>query len=356
MAHDPAVTGYLFEHARDIILVIDAADGHILDANQAAESAYRCPRDELLTLTIFDLRIEELPRVTTQMQTAISRGVLFEAVHRRRDGTTFPVEVSSRGEVMAGRHCLFSIVRDISNRKELEREREQLLATTEHALAVRQEFLVIASHELRTPVTNVNLQLQRLVRLLDRPETDHAQLRSVGDAALRETGRLGGLITALIDAQVEKGQLALVRAEVDLADLVHDVVERLRMRVEQVGSDVSVEVPSLHGQWDRLRIEQVVTNLLLNALKYGGGRPIRVRAEAVEHMAQLDVIDHGIGVGHEDTTRIFGKFERAVPAHHGGLGLGLFIARQIVEAHGGTISLDSTLGAGSVFRVRLPRG
>lgn len=354
MQHDPEVTGYLFEHARDIILVIDAQDGRIVAANRAAASAYRCSREELLTLKIFDLRLEELPSVATQMRTAVSHGILFEALHRRRDGTTFPVEVSSRGEIMSGRRYLFSVIRDITDRKQLERERERLLETTEQALALREEFLVIASHELRTPLTNVSLQLQQLDRLLDRAQVSHDQLRGVSESALREADRLGALINSLMDAQVVKGQLSLELVEVDLARLVNEIVERLRFRIEQVGSEVRVEVPALRGNWDRLRIDQVITNLVVNALKYGAGRPLLIRGTATGQTVTIEVIDHGIGISPEDAQRIFGKFERAVSSHHGGLGLGLFIARQIVEAHGGTIGLESKLGSGSVFRVSLP--
>ena len=354
MQHDPEVTGYLFEHARDIILVIDAGDGRIVAANRAAESAYRYTREELLTLRIFDLRLEELPSVATQMRTAVSQGILFEALHRRSDGTTFPVEVSSRGEHMSGQRYLFSVIRDITDRKRLERERERLLETTEQALALREEFLVIASHELRTPLTNVSLQLQQLDRLLDR-QVNPDQLRAVSDSALREAERLGTLISALVDAQVVKGQLSLELAEVDLARLVNEIVERLRFRIEQAGSEVRVEVPGVRGNWDRLRIDQVITNLVVNAIKYGAGRPLLIRGTAVDQTVTLEVVDHGIGISPEDADRIFGKFERAVSSHHGGLGLGLFIARQIVEAHGGTIGLESKLGAGSVFRVSLPR-
>ena len=354
MQHDPEVTGYLFEHARDIILVIDAGDGRIVAANRAAESAYRYTREELLTLRIFDLRLEELPSVATQMRTAVSQGILFEALHRRSDGTTFPVEVSSRGEHMSGRRYLFSVIRDITDRKRLERERERLLETTEQALALREEFLVIASHELRTPLTNVSLQLPQLDRVRDR-QVHPDQLRAVSDSALREAERLGTLISALVDAQVVKGQLSLELAEVDLARLVNEIVERLRFRIEQAGSEVRVEVPGVRGNWDRLRIDQVITNLVVNAIKYGAGRPLLIRGTAVDQTVTLEVVDHGIGISPDDADRIFGKFERAVSSHHGGLGLGLFIARQIVEAHGGTIGLESKLGAGSVFRVSLPR-
>ncbi len=354
MTHDVDITSYLFEHARDVILVIDAASGSIIDANHAAEAAYAYPRDELLTLKIFDLRIEPTPSVTDQMRRANTEGILFDTMHRRRDGSTFPVEVSSRGDMVSGRRVLFSIIRDVTERKRFEAEREELLAATQRALVLRDDFLMIASHELRTPVTNVSLQLQQLTRLLERGATPE-QLAVVGDAALRESKRLSTLIGALLDAQVAKGQLALDRGEVDLGELVRDVTERVRSRAEQAGSAIVVEGSEIRGHWDRMRIDQVLTNLLLNAIKYGRGRPVVVSARTDGALAQIEIRDEGIGMTTESTLRIFDKFERAVPAHYGGFGLGLFIARQIVEAHEGRVEVESTPGVGSTFRVTLPR-
>lgn len=353
MSHDPRITSYLFEHARDIILVIDADTGAIIDANHAAEVAYQYTRAELLGLTIFELREEPPPSVTDQMRIANARGILFDTVHRRRDGSTFPVEVSSRGDEMGTRRCLFSIIRDATERKRFEAEREELLASSQRALALRDEFLMIASHELRTPVSNVSLQLQRLARLIDR-RAPVEQLGLAGQAALREANRLTTLIDTLLDAQANKGRLALALGDVDLAELVRDVTDRLRLRAEDVGSEITVDVPPIRGRWDRLRLDQVLTNLLLNALKYGRGRPVHVMARLVPPQVHIEVTDQGIGVTVADSDRIFDKFERAVPAHYGGLGLGLFIIRQIVDAHGGSVEIESTPGVGSTFRVTLP--
>ncbi len=352
MQHDPDITAYLFEHARDIILVIDADDGRIIDVNAAAETAYGYNRDELLARTIFDLR-PDTDAAAQQMRVADAKGILFDTVHRRRDGSTFPVEVSSRGDIMSGRRCLFSIIRDISERKRFEAEREDLLATTQHALSLRDDFLMIASHELRAPLTNVSLQLQNLQRLLERGAT-RAHLRVLADAAVRESARLTSLIDTLLDAQAAKGYIKLDLADLDLADLVADVAERMRSRAEAAGSEIVIDVCSIRGRWDRVRIDQVLTNLMANAFKFGRGRPVRVVAEREPSSARLEVHDQGIGVSDEDIHRIFGKFERAVPSHYGGLGLGLFIARQIVEAHNGRVEVTSTPGVGSTFRVMLP--
>jgi PAS domain S-box-containing protein len=349
---DPELTGYLFEHARDIILVIDATDGSIVEANPAAQHAYGYTRAELLALKIHDLRLAGDP-VLEQMKLANQQGLLFDTVHRRRDGSTFPVEVSSRGELMSGRRCLFSIIRDVTERKRFEAERDDLLHATQQALSLRDDFLMIASHELRAPLTNVSLQLQNFRRLLERGAT-RAHLRVLADSAVREAGRLTALIDALLDAQAAKGQLELKLGDVDLGELARDVTERMRPRAAQLGSEMEVSVPSILGRWDRLRLEQVLTNLVTNALKFGRGKPVRVAAMRDGGEARLEVSDQGIGVEADDLARIFGKFERAVPSHYGGFGLGLFIARQIVEAHNGRVDVTSAPGVGSTFRVTLP--
>jgi signal transduction histidine kinase len=136
-------------------------------------------------------------------------------------------------------------------------------------------------------------------------------------------------------------------------------VERLRARAEQAGSQLVVSVPEIYGRWDRTRIDQVISNLLTNAIKYGRGRPVRVVGGIDGAQAHLEISDEGIGVSQDDIDRIFGKFERAVPSQYGGLGLGLFIARQIVEAHGGRITAANLAGpdggvAGARFEVTLP--
>lgn len=356
MQHDPDITAYLFENARDIILVIDVDSGRIIDVNAAAVRAYGYTREELLACTIFDLRVDA-DEASQQIRIADAQGMMFDTVHKRRDGSVFPVEVSSRGDILGdrdgGRRCLFSIVRDISERKRFESEREDLLTTTQRALSMRDDFLMIASHELRAPLTNVSLQLQNLQRLLDRGAT-RAHMRVLTTAAVRESARLTALIDALLDAQAARGNMKLDLVDLDLADLVTEVTDRLRPRAEAAGSELVLDVRSIRGKWDRLRIDQVLTNLLYNAFKFGRGRPVRVAAARSPTTALLEVTDQGIGVADADIHRIFGKFERAVPSHYGGLGLGLFIARQIVEAHNGRVEVTSTPGVGSTFRVMLP--
>jgi len=330
----------LFEHVRDIVLMIDAESGQILDANQAAVLAYGHPHDELLACTIFDLRTESIDQVGEQMRTADVGGTLFETVHQRRDGSRFPVEVNSRGDTLDGQRVLFSIIRDITTRRELE--------------ALRDEFLVLASHELRTPVSNIGLRLQQLVRNGERGGTLE---RALGDArlALEELRRLTHLVDTLLDAQVARGQIELQRSDVDLGALVRTVVERHRGHAERLGSTLVLQIGEVAGSWDRVRLEQILTNLIMNALKYGSGKPVRVAVAADGAQARLEVQDQGIGLEGDDLERIFEKFGRAASMNYGGFGLGLYIVRKLVEAHGGTIEVTSEPGHGSTFAVRLPR-
>ena len=333
--------------------MIDGASGQIVDANDAAERAYGYPRAELLTRTIHAIRAADPDSVPAQMAAASSQGILFRTIHQRRDGSTFPVEVNSRGETIGGTRMLLSVVRDISDHCRLEAEREALIATTRRALELREEFLVVASHELRAPVTNVSLHLQQMLRQLERCTAD-ARLTTATQDALAEVTRLSSLISMLLDAQQVAGEIVLARGTVDLADLVHDVASRLRRRAELVGSSLHVTMPAIRGDWDRLRLEQILTNLLVNALKYGAGKPIDVSGQQDDTYALVEIRDHGIGIAADDSERIFEKFARAVPRAYGGLGLGLYITRRLVEAHGGTISVESAVGEGSTFRVRLP--
>jgi signal transduction histidine kinase len=157
--------------------------------------------------------------------------------------------------------------------------------------------------------------------------------------------------------RIQEGRLDLELGDVDLAATVRDVVAQFRPELEQAGCAVSLEAerPVL-GIWDASRLEMVVGNLLSNALRYGAGKPIRIAVQADGDTAYLAVADHGIGIPREMQARIFERFERAVPArHYGGLGIGLFIVRRVLEALGGRVRVDSEPGRGSTFTVELPR-
>jgi signal transduction histidine kinase len=233
--------------------------------------------------------------------------------------------------------------------------RERVERALMEAVRARDEFLSIAGHELRTPLTVLQLQLESLEARMD--GGDAGLFERLGKAA-RSATRLGTLVNDLLDvSRIGSGRLMVERQPMDLVTVVHDAVERVAEAAARAECRVRVLAPeSMPGVWDQPRIEQVVGNLISNAIKYGPGAPIEVIVEGCERTALLAVRDHGIGIALDDQARVFERFERAAsPLNFGGLGLGLWIVKQVVEAHEGSIRLDSELGQGSTFTVRLPR-
>jgi signal transduction histidine kinase len=226
------------------------------------------------------------------------------------------------------------------------------------ALRARDEFISVASHELRTPLTSLQLQVQLLGRSLageaQAPPGEQAGRRLA--AVEQSTRRLALLVDRLLDvSRLGAGTLQLTRERVELADLVAGCLNRQRERLEAAGVPVELRAVPVAGRWDRQRLESVVTNLVDNALRYGEGRPIELTVSAAPGEARLEVRDHGIGIDPRDQERIFQRFERAASHQpHQGLGVGLWLARQVVEAHGGTIGVESRPGEGATFRVVLP--
>ncbi len=296
-----------------------------------------------------------------ELETAVRVGRFEEEGWRvRKDGTRFwaNVVITALFDESGQLRGFGKVTRDFTQRKADEERRE--LERLREALRTRDEFLSIASHELKTPLTPLQLKLATLKRLAEsHPEAllSGERLTRELETASRHVSRLANLIEDLLDvSRISVGTLSLTREPVDLCAITREVILRHAPQAVQKGCRVDVEAPvPVEGMWDRRRLDQAVTNLITNALKYGAGKPVHVRVVSENGVAVLTVRDEGIGIASEHHARIFDRFMRAVPErNYGGLGLGLFITQQIVDAHRGNIEVQSEPGAGAAFTVRLP--
>jgi len=287
------------------------------------------------------------------LERMVSRPLLALADVARRiaDTEDYSVRAASVG------HGEIGLLADAFNRMLGEIDGRQKQA--QQAIQVRDDFLSIASHELKTPLTSLRLQAQGLLMLppTSVSEPDGKRIKHTLEVIDRQVARLDKLIANLLDvSRIAAGRLLLDPTETNLSSLVREVMRQFEAQLARGNCklDASIE-PSVIGLWDAPRLDQVVTNLISNAIKYGGGKPIELSVASTAAGARLVVRDQGIGISSDDQHRIFGRFERAASLSYGGLGLGLFISAQIVRAHGGTISVESTPKVGSRFTVELPR-
>jgi two-component system CheB/CheR fusion protein len=254
-----------------------------------------------------------------------------------------------------------AVAEEVGRRTAIAMDNAILYRIAQTAIGARDNFLSIASHELRTPLTTLQLQLQVALRTIRREELPagvREQLKAMVEKAERHGNRIGRLIEELLDiSRIAAGKFALHPEEVDLGVLTKEVIEHFRPILDEKGVTVEFRAKdTVRGRWDRFRLEQVITNLFSNAIKFGNGMPIRVAVESDAARAMLVIEDQGIGIAPEFINRLFHAFEQGgTPGQYGGLGLGLYITRQIVEAQGGSISVASAPGKGSTFTVDLPR-
>lgn len=236
-------------------------------------------------------------------------------------------------------------------------EAELLEANRElrEAVRARDEFLAIAAHELRSPMHALMLQVASAIALARRSGDEELmhrleRMRVVLDRYVKRA-------TLLLDvSRINANNMDLHFEELDLAEVLRESVETYAVEAAFHLVDIQLAVPnSLCGRWDRLSVEQIVGNIISNAIKYGDGKPVQVSLAREGEWVRLEVEDHGIGISTEDQARIFGRFEQVVTGQHRtGFGVGLWLARALIEAHRGSISVHSTPGQGTAFTVRLP--
>jgi PAS domain S-box-containing protein len=342
-----------------------ALDGRFLRANGALCQMLGYSADELSKTTFQNIThpddvAENLVLLARLVAGRIEKFTIEKRYLRRHGGVIWIQLTVSLVRDDDGRPAyLIAIVEDICQRMRAHEERERLLGELREALSTRDRFLSIASHELRTPLTTLLLQVERLrVGQEDADPVQATALAARVAAMKRQVDRLSALVEQLLDvARVHEGRLELHLEEVDLGALVLEVVERFEEQAARAKTPIEVRIEKpVRGRWDRLRLDQVLTNLVSNAVKYGNNRQIAVTTDGDDDCASVVVADRGIGIREEDRGRLFGRFERlASDPTIGGIGLGLWITREIVEALGGTIGVESELGEGTTFVVTLPR-
>jgi signal transduction histidine kinase len=339
--------------------------GHRLVKASSGKEALERVREQDFAVILLDVQMPEMDgfataRLIRQEPGSSATPIIF--VTANHDSATYEQKGYAAGavdyllkpfnpDILAAKVAVFA---------ELQRKNEEIRRQAK-LIHARDEFLSIASHELKTPLTPLSLQMESFISLLDRDglgKVPRERLERMLKNANSQVERLTRLVNELLDvSRITAGRLTLRREPVDLRSVVQSVVEAFAVGARKAGCELTVRCEGhVAGNWDRFRLEQVVINLMTNALKYGKGKPVEIAVKGYERSVRLSVRDQGIGIAPADQARIFERFERAVSAQNfGGLGLGLYIVGQIVKLHQGTITVESHPGEGACFEVSLPR-
>lgn len=374
----------MFESVKDYAMITLNCDGTIATWNEGARRIKGYETKEIIGkhFSVFYPETDiQMGKCEYGLNEAIETGRFEDDGWQvRKDGTRFWASViitairDNDGSIIA----FSQVTRDMTERKRtddllrmsyanlekrIDERTNQLMSTNiklQEAIQVRDEFLSIASHELRTPLTPLKLQVQRLLKSIH-----HKTLHSMSEKSLEKIisgcdtsiSRLSSLIDNLLDvSRINMGKLNLNIEKFDLKEMASELLDRYRLEIRNSETDVTLTVKDpIWGNFDRLRIEQVFTNLLTNALKYGERKPVRIEIYEENGCAHFTFHDRGLGIPPKDLERVFERFERLHAEDTvGGLGLGLYITRQIIEAHGGTINAESSKEWGTLFKVKIP--
>jgi PAS domain S-box-containing protein len=349
----------LVENVKGYAIYMLDPSGNVVSWNAGAQRINGYTADEILGRHFSTFYPEEDIRAgkcEMELEVAGREGRFEDEGWRlRKDGSRFWANVvitalrDQHGQLVG----FGKVTRDLTERRQHEEERVRL-AQAQEAVRLRDEFLSIASHELKTPLTVLQLQLEALSERIRQVD---AGLAERVRRTTRASDRLTQLVDTLLDvSRIATGKFELEKQRMDLSLVARDVVERMSEAASAASSCIEVVVPPhLEGTWDKNRVEQVITNLLGNAIKYAAGTPIRLDVFEEAGNAVIEVRDRGPGLPPEGD-QLFERFERASSMrNYGGLGLGLYIVQQIAEAHGGSVSAMNTPEGGACFLVRLPR-
>ena len=339
-AAEEAETRYrgLFEGVADAILVA-GSDRYYRDANAAASALLGYSRAELIQLQTDDIVAYEPAWTQEEFNRFRTEGTWQgELELRRKDGSQVPVEARATVVGLPGGPVFISVIRDISQRKHLER--------------LQRDFLAMVTHDLRSPLTAVKGWAQVLRRRVGLDERSRQTVSRIL-AQVEQMNRLIGDLAELV--RIEAGELQLKREPCNLVELAREQVTLVESQTTRHPLRIESGIEPLMAMVDRQRIGQVLQNLLVNASKYSpDGGDIVVRLGIVGDEARIDVVDRGIGIAPDHVGQLFERFYRADVTGAGGLGLGLHISKMLVDAHGGRITVQSTEGQGSTFTVALP--
>jgi signal transduction histidine kinase len=288
---------------------------------------------------------ELLARISNHISIKRSKEILSETLEERQS----KLEVLAQ-EVIAQKKNLESALMLVRSARD----------EANSALKLRDEFISIASHELRTPVTVMKLQNDLAKLQLTQVPPDSTEFQILGSWVERvesQLVRLSYLVEDMLSvSRIESGSLELVRKPTELVAMVRETIDKLDEQFKTAGVQIKLaQSEPVYGQWDRAKVELVIAHLLNNTTKYAPHAPVEIRVERRDGKAVIQVQDHGRGIDEADQKRIFERFERAIPVTNvSGLGLGLYISRKIIEEHGGNITLKSAPQKGSLFTVELP--
>lgn len=349
----------LSENAKEMIVFVDEA-GRIIDANSAAVQTWGYTREQLLEMRVWDLSTET-ERELWEQALLHPGGDLFESIQRRRDRSSFPVEVSVQGANISGQRVMMLIIRDITERKNTEVAMKYAVEAANAAYRAKGDFLANMSHEIRTPLNGIIGMVDLTMRAAIAPELrdNLAIAKNCADSLLR-------VINDILDfSKLEAGKVSIEMLEFDLRDLVEKIVRAHSPRLEEKGLELHYQLPAGLPKRiiaDPYRLQQVLNNLIGNAAKFTEKGSILVVVKAQERredsmLLQFSVTDTGIGIAPDKTGRIFESFSQADGSQtrkYGGTGLGLAISKQLIELMSGKIWLTSTEQQGSTFAFTLP--
>jgi PAS domain S-box-containing protein len=352
-----------------ILTITRLATGQFVEVNERFLSTTGYTRSEVLGRTPLEIGLWVSPGQRAEGLSRLREGQSVREVEtefRMKDGAIRTCLMSGELIDFNGEPCVLTALTDITERRQAEAERAELLerehaarAAAEAAVRIRDTFLSTAAHELKTPLTvligNIQLLQRRQKHMASLPEPDERLLRIIGEQA----ARLNRLIGAMLDiSRLQTGQLTIMYTPLDVIALVRRVADDMRPTLVSHTLMCSLPDAPLMIQGDELRLEQVLQNLLSNAVKYSpGGGPIAVRVERQGDRVVIAITDQGIGIPEANLPQLFERFYRAdnVDQHQiGGMGIGLFVVRAIVERHGGQVGVESSEAGGSTFTVSLP--